>query len=329
MDYNEITKNGLSLINNQEYGATVDYIDHLHQKYPEDTNLNNVLANLSCWLCGHTNDILDIERSMYFAKISIQCFDQYLSNLVATKTDHLGFVIPIMQPKSGGTFIFSILHKQIGYHNQIFYAFGDSSHAMFSIDRLMVVAKYGHVLSHHHPKPNYHNLSVLKKANIPIWIHLRDPRDAFFSFLNMYLNAKDKFRKQFDTKFVYNNNTNTDFWPTVDTIYDRNFLAQETMWMMDWYCDWIRGWLDFEYERKIITQYNELQSDEMGFLSKVVCDILGNSNTKPIQIPNKNFINHRFVSGKSGLWRNSLSKYNVDLIESKFYGHGMDRYFDS
>lgn len=327
MDYADITKQGLRLINSHQYRKTAEYIERLHHRHPNNADLSNILTNLSCWLCGHTNDVLDIERSVYMASISIDNFEQYLSNVTNNKNYHLNFVVPIMQPKSGGTFIFNVLHSQIGYYNQIFYAFGDASHAMFSMERLAVVAKYGHVLLHNHPKPNFHNISVIKKLGIPIWIHIRDPRDAFFSFVNMYMNAKDRFKKHFDTTFVYNNDANTDFWPSSDLLYDKNILAQQTMWMMDWYCNWLNGWLDLDYSNKIITRYEELQNNEMKFLLKINQDVLGNEPKTDLYIPSKNFTKHRFVAGKKAMWRKHLSKINIDLIEDKFYAYHMDRYF--
>lgn len=315
------------LITKNEFMQAADLVeDHA---IINDPVIFDIAANVYCSISQMTEDINYINRGIYWAEKSKKIFENTVIDRL-NNTNYLKFVLPIIQPKSGGTYIMDFLYS-IGYVDNLYYRFGSASYSFLSEARLGVIYKYGGCILHDHTQPTSHNFNIIKILNQPIWLHLRDPRDAFYSFINMYFNEDNKFRSIFNSISLHypdhiDKEANNDFMYNDTSFLMKNDMVSGFIWMLDKYCIWIKKWIEFEYDKKFITRYDDLQQDTLEFIKNITYNILENDTIKKINLPDKSFKRNRFFVGKQKQWTKLNSK-SIDTINSIFFAYGLDKYF--
>lgn len=320
MDPSFVSQECIYLIDSQRIDQAIDYIE-CHCRIYEDPNIYNIAANVYSWLSQLYNKKSYIDRGLYWSAMSAEIFDLYIENLTKN-LEQRKFVLPITQPKSGGSFIFDFLHNNVGYMGDILYTYGSSSNPYLCEYKTQTCYKHGHILSHNHMVFNKHNIYIIEKLHLPIWVHVRDPRDAFYSFINMYTLESIDFRIS-----LYKECPEEYYTPNYDpSIIDPNYILTYFLYVYEFYCNWCYEWLTWNYNNKIITYHQDLADDETAFLNKLHFDILG--NTDPIDsIPIKDFKKNRFFYGKNGLWKLKLNNSSKLLLNKIFKKTNIYNYF--
>lgn len=311
---NEIKNKCLKLINNDNYLEAINTID----EYVNKSNSKQaylLAANVYCWCSSKTLNMDHIEKGLYFSKLSQGEFrSYYYQKFQDTK---LNFVLPITLPKSGGTYIFNFLHKNIGYSDVYNYVFGAPSCTYLCKYRTKIISEIGGTLLHNHLLYKQHNIDIIKKLNLPIWIHIRDPRDSYFSFLNMYTKSNnDSFVKNTNKTF------NQDFKNK-----SRDYMAKNCLGMLRFYCEFIKYWFEFQHINKTITFYKDFQNNNQKFLELLCSDILKIEIDNKIEIPKKDW-NNRFYRGIDKQWYKFLDTESIRAIEDVYDEYSIDYIFD-
>lgn len=221
------------------------------------------------------------------------------------------FFISAYLPKSGGTFLSALLREKYNYRSDIFYAYGSAGTNYLIPARVDVLKAVGGEFNHLHLGANSWNEYILKKFEVPLWVHLRDPRDSFFSALSMMLRENE--RDTADSR-QYLHDLRAQYGPDI-TSQNINTRARLYIHTLDSYCSWSRYWIDFEYPRKTITYHREL-ADMKAFRQKIsrcfgiTADAVSTEGHSALS-----YKVHRFNAGVNGLWRTSLDKDVVDTMQ--------------
>lgn len=304
----------LKLLHNKQYDNLRYFVKNklIDSNYSIDSYF--FAAKIFCWLSSKTESIEDIYQGLEYSEKSKNLFNKYYNKHI---DNNLNFILPITLPKSGGTFIFNFLNNSVGYSKNFIYAYGTESAPYLCEHRTEHVYKNGGTILHNHLKYNKHNVSIIKKLNLPIWIHIRDPRDAYFSFLNMYIKGDDIFRKKVNKAFAVNEN------------YEYNFIddiAIDFIGMLNYYCEFIKTWTDLEHETRYITYYSDFQDDNVMFCKALCQKILKIDQIENINMPEKNWKN-RFFKGKDGQWIERLNPSTINKINKIYDEYNLDYLF--
>jgi hypothetical protein len=221
------------------------------------------------------------------------------------------FFISAYLPKSGGTFLAALLREKYNYRSDIFYAYGSAGTNYLIPARVEVLKAVGGEFNHLHLGANSWNEYILKKFEVPLWVHLRDPRDSFFSALSMMLREKE--RGTADSR-QYLEDLRSQYGPDIFS-QDINTRARLYIQMLDSYCSWSKYWLDFEYPRKTITYHKELANisafrEKINRCFGITADPVSTEGDSALS-----YKEHRFNTGVNGLWQTSLDIGVVDTMQ--------------
>jgi hypothetical protein len=229
------------------------------------------------------------------------------------------FFISAYLPKSGGTFLSALLRDKYNYRSDIFYAYGSADTNYLIPARVEVLKAVGGEFNHLHLGANSWNEHILGKFEVPLWVHLRDPRDAFFSALSMMLRESE--RDTSDSR-QYLDDLRAQYGSDILS-QNINTRARRYISMLDSYCSWSKYWMDFEYSRKTITYHRELA--DISTFRKKINRFLG-IKADPISTEGFSALSykaHRFNVGVNGLWQTSLDIDVVDTMQEIY-----ERYFN-
>jgi hypothetical protein len=221
------------------------------------------------------------------------------------------FFISAYLPKSGGTFLSALLREEYHYRSDIFYAYGSAGTNYLIPARVEVLKAVGGEFNHLHLGANSWNQFILKRFEIPLWVHLRDPRDAFFSALSMMLRENE--RDTADSR-QYLDDLRAQYGPGIFSP-DINTRARLYIHMLDSYCSWSKYWMDFEYPGKTITYHRELASipafrEKISRCFGITADAISTQGHSALS-----YKAHRFNTGVNGLWQTSLDKDVIDTMQ--------------
>lgn len=311
---NDIKKKCLELIDRKNYLEAINVIDeYVNKSNSEQAYL--LAANVYCWCSSKTSNMDHIEKGLYFSELSQNNFRSYYYEIF--RDTKLNFVLPITLPKSGGTYIFNFLHNSAGYSDLHNYVFGAPSCTYLCKYRTKIISEIGGTILHNHLLYKQHNIDIIKDLNLPIWIHIRDPRDSYFSFLNMYIKSKnDSFVKQINLTF------NQDFRNT-----SIDYMARNCLGMLRFYCEFIKYWFEFEHIKKTITFYKDFQNNNQKFLEFLCSNVLNIKINHKIDMPKKDW-NNRFYKGVDQQWYKFLDKESIKAIEEVYNEYSIDYIFD-
>jgi hypothetical protein len=230
------------------------------------------------------------------------------------------FFISAYLPKSGGTFLSSLLREQYGYRSEIFYAYGSAGTNYLIPARVEVLKAVGGEFNHLHLGANPWNKYILEKFEVPLWVHLRDPRDSFFSALSMMLRESE--RGTADSR-QYLDDLRAQYGPE---IFSENINARARLYihMLDTYCSWSKYWMDFEYPKKTITYHREL-GNISAFRQKISgCFGIAADPVSTGEHSALSYKAHRFNTGVNGLWQTSLDADVVDAMQEIYKKYFQD-----
>jgi hypothetical protein len=229
------------------------------------------------------------------------------------------FFISAYLPKSGGTFLSALLRDKYSYRSDIFYAYGSADTNYLIPARVEALKAVGGAFNHLHLGANSWNRHIIEKLKVSLWVHLRDPRDSFFSALSMMLRENE--RDTADSR-QYLNDLRVQYGADIFS-ENINTRARLYMHMLESYCSWSKYWIDFEYSKKTITYHREL-ANISAFRKKINTSF--GIKADPSSSKRKSALTyktHRFNKGVNGLWRTSLDADVVDRVQ-KIY----KRYFE-
>jgi hypothetical protein len=221
------------------------------------------------------------------------------------------FFITAFLPKSGGTFLSALLKDKYNYRSDIFYAYGSANANYLIPARVEVLKAVGGEFNHLHLGANGWNQHVVEKFAVPLWVHLRDPRDSFFSALSMMLRENE--RGTTDSR-LYLDDLRAKYGPD---IFSENINTRARLYihMLDSYCSWSKYWMDFKYPGKTITYHREL-TDISSFRKKI--NMCFGITANPVSTEEHSALSykaHRFNTGVNGLWQTSLDMDVVDTMQ--------------
>lgn len=242
---------------------------------------------------------------------------QYLKSRSSTGNP---FFISAYLPKSGGTFLSALLRDKYSYRSDIFYVYGSADTNYLIPARVEALKAVGGAFNHLHLGANSWNKHIIEKFEVPLWVHLRDPRDSFFSALSMMLrenerDTADSRQYLYDLRVQYGADI---FSENINT------RAKLYMHMLESYCSWSKYWIDFEYSKKIITYHREL-TNISAFRKKIdrCFGIKGDSSSSKKKSA-LTYKAHRFNKGINGLWQTSLDTDVVDRVQEIYKGYFKD-----
>jgi hypothetical protein len=218
------------------------------------------------------------------------------------------FFISAFLPKSGGTFLSALLRDKYNYRSDIFYTYGSAGTNYLIPARVEVLKAVGGEFNHLHLGANSWNEHIVEKFEVPLWVHLRDPRDSFFSALSMMLRENE--RDTADSR-QYLDDLRAQYGPD---IFSQNINTRARLYihMLESYCSWSKYWMDFEYPRKTITYHREL-ANISAFRKKINrCFGLKVDSISTKGQSALSYKAHRFNTGVNGLWQTSL---NIDVVD--------------
>lgn len=163
-----------------------------------------------------------------------------------------------------------------------------------------------------HMQASYHNMTILEEAGFDrIVVLLRDPRDAFISWVHHLNNLGEKARN-YHSK-IYHIPRDYYHW-SLEKQYD--FQARSFLPAM---INWVEGWLDYyaSADRKIdvlFVYYDELKRNPLGYVKKILSfyDI---ENADYSKIPTIKQGQLHFRKGEHGQWQVELSPENQALAD--------------
>jgi hypothetical protein len=230
---------------------------------------------------------------------------QYLKNHFSSGNP---FFVSAFLPKSGGTFLSALLKDKYNYRSDIFYAYGSADSNYLIPGRVEVLKAVGGEFNHLHLGANAWNEHIVEKFEVPLWVHLRDPRDSFFSALSMMLRENER---DTDDSRRYLDELRTQYGPD---IFSQNINTRARLYihMLESYCSWAKYWIDFEYPKKTITYHRELAN--ISAFRKKINRCFG-IKAGPISTKRQTALSykaHRFNSGVNGVWKSSL---DIDVVK--------------
>lgn len=264
-----------------------------------DSYVSDTCANVLQWASWERYDAYITQRTLALAERGRFAFSFAMSDMVANQKP-APFFIGAFMPKSGGTYISSILKRSFGYNTDVYYIFGGDVDNMISPARASVLAVTGGVHNHSHVSPSAWNLSILRQLRVPVWIHIRDPRDAFLSLLHMTEKERERGGPEAEAFYM---NLESEIGPA-SPASSLGLLATRLYTGFELYCNWVSRWLGYDYGPKLLTQHADLAHDELAFF-RTAATALG-IDAMAIDAPPKTYADTRFFKGTNGRWKTEL-----------------------
>jgi hypothetical protein len=264
-----------------------------------------MFSELLSWTTPGRCDTRTFYSVMAAAERSKFALFQYLQSRSASRNP---FFVSAYLPKSGGTFLSTLLRERYNYRSDIFYAYGSADTNFLIPARVEVLKAVGGEFNHLHLGASAWNEHIVKTFDVPLWVHLRDPRDSFFSALSMMLRENER-----DTASSrqYLDDLGARYGPD---IFSPNINTRAGLYlhMLESYCSWSKHWKDFKYPRKTITYHREL-SNISAFRGKISrCFGIEPYPKSTKRQSALSYRAHRFNKGVNGLWQTSL---DVEVVK--------------
>jgi hypothetical protein len=211
-------------------------------------------------------------------------------------------------------------NRGLDFSSPAIYAAGDYN------TQLLIPASMKHYLKGFifgaHMQASHHNIEVLKRSAIGrITVLLRDPRDAFISWVHhlgrLGASARDYHSKIYHIPRAYYG------WPR-----ERQFEYQIRTFLPVT-VNWVEGWLDYYAapERDIhvlLVYYDELKTQPARYIRRIA-DFHGLQNVDYSKIVVPECGKYHFRRGEHEQWRDEFSAHDQGLVEDLMQG----RLFDS
>jgi len=285
--------------------------------------ISNTAADIVQWSNWQVCDPTLVSKSLTLAQAGQFAWCMELDKLDISRRK-LPFFIAALMPKSGGTYIANVLNVGYGYRTDIYYSFGDANDNFISEERVEGLLQAGGVFNHTHISPNTWNFKTIKKTQAPFWLHVRDPRDAYFSLINMV--RKEKTRDGASTEAFYRSiNAAIGVASAAETLTNTQ-LALLLYENFERYCSFLERWLCFDYSRKLVTSHAMLLDNEDQFFS-LVADFVGLQRQSNVTVE-KDYETSRFDRGTNGRWQSEFSKPLQERMEKRMESSGLVELLD-
>jgi hypothetical protein len=292
-------------------------------KYESNSWSENLAAEIIQWANYGPGDLLNTSRSLRFADSGILGFVNELAAYESRSEGRGKFFIAATMPKSAGTYIFKRLLSTDAYETAPTFLFGSATDNYISESRIRFVKNIKGICSHTHIAPNIHNKSIISNYSIPLWIHFRDPRDCFLSFLHMI--KKEKARNDIDSDIFYKMKVAQNLDLDRISFYSYDELFQIFIEEFNYYCFWLEKWLNFNHDNLFVSNHQDLVEDE----DKLIRDLSRFLSFEVTTIADavKDYKDTRFNIGTNGRWKSDFSVVVKDEMWSILERYALDKKF--
>lgn len=229
-------------------------------------------------------------------------------------------ILLVTMPKSGSIFLRESLARGLAMERMSLgngYTLEDQVH-FIALKHFVL----GQCISQNHFSPSPLNVQLLQNM-IDRWVvHIRDPRQAIWSWIKHLDIFKSEGREE---TFLW-------FYPTLPEEYFQYTLDKKIDWQIENHfpgiLTWLRGWLkvcDSENRNVLLTTYDEIIEDSMSLVLRILEFYeIDRSDFNPVPIQLNRDVHFR--SGDPTEWRSHFSKRQVASCRAIMPDYLFDRF---